>query len=107
MKKLLSVILAAAAAATMTGAIASAHGGHCGGRYSSSDPQRSYYCTQDCAFTDSDNDGLCDNCAGRGYYCSDGCEYTDEDNDGICDNCNTRSVCSVKSQRVRRGHCHR
>lgn len=105
MKKLLSVILAAVTAVTMTGIIVSAHGGHHGSHRSSS--VISYCCSEDCSFCDSDNDGLCDSCGNKGYHCTDGCEYIDEDNDGICDNCNTKSVCSVKPRRIRRGHCHR
>lgn len=50
-----------------------------------------------CAYTDSDGDGICDNraaaCSGTdtcGYGTCDntqaGCNYTDSDGDGICDN---------------------
>ena len=47
-------------------------------------------------YTDTDNDGICDNChvASRNCLCgreNNGQNYTDTDNDGICDNCNTDS----------------
>ncbi len=73
MKKVLSVLAAAALISSFTGVSVSAH---CRRDRSES----SVYCGKYCEFTDCDEDGLCDSCGKK-------CRFTDKDDDGVCDVC--------------------
>lgn len=105
MKKLLTIILAAAMTVSMLGVTASAHGHHSKGHYSNAKTKIVYHCEKDCTYCDKDGDGICDDCGNYGYYCKKNCSYIDEDSDGICDNCDTKGVCSYKPKAKTR-RCH-
>ncbi len=106
MKKLLSVILAAAMTASMLGVTVSAHGGHHSkGHHTNAKTRIVYHCEKDCTYCDNDGDGICDECGNYGYYCEKDCTFTDDDGDGICDNCDTKGVCSYKPK-AKTKRCH-
>lgn len=55
-----------------------------------------------CNFTDSNNDGICDNCNNKSSQCNG--YFVDENNDGVCDNCNNNNPSCDGSHRQDRNH---
>ena len=104
MKKLLSVILAAAMAASMLGVTVSAHGHSSKGHHTTVKTKIVYHCQEDCTYCDDNGDGICDDCGNYGYYCEKDCTFTDDDEDGYCDNCDAKGICSYKPK-ARSKHC--
>lgn len=50
-----------------------------------------------CIYADSDGDGVCDFCGTNSFGCltGDGAFFADADGDGICDNCSTYHLCGM------------